>query len=40
MEGWGKGVAFVNGFNLGRYWNAGPTKTLYYTGTFIKEREK
>ncbi|CAF0818759.1 unnamed protein product [Didymodactylos carnosus] len=24
-----KGVAFVNGFNIGRYWNIGPQKTLY-----------
>ncbi|XP_075151363.1 beta galactosidase [Haematobia irritans] len=29
-SGWGKGVAFVNGFNLGRYWPpAGPQLTLY-----------
>lgn len=29
-SGWGKGVAFVNGFNLGRYWpTAGPQLTLY-----------
>lgn len=28
--GWGKGVVFVNGFNLGRYWpNVGPQITLY-----------
>lgn len=28
--GWGKGVAFLNGFNLGRYWPAmGPQVTLY-----------
>ncbi|CAG0890320.1 unnamed protein product [Darwinula stevensoni] len=26
---WIKGVVFVNGFNLGRYWNVGPQKTLY-----------
>lgn len=26
---WAKGVAFVNGFNLGRYWSAGPQLTLY-----------
>ncbi len=26
---WNKGVAFINGFNLGRYWNVGPQKTLY-----------
>ncbi|XP_065357255.1 beta-galactosidase-like isoform X2 [Calliphora vicina] len=29
-SGWGKGVAFVNGFNLGRYWPlAGPQLTVY-----------
>lgn len=27
--GFGKGVAWVNGFNLGRYWSAGPQRTLY-----------
>jgi beta-galactosidase len=26
---WTKGVAFVNGFNLGRYWSIGPQRTLY-----------
>ena len=25
----GKGVVFVNGFNLGRYWSIGPTQALY-----------
>lgn len=30
LAGWGKGVAYVNGFNLGRYWPlAGPQITLY-----------
>lgn len=29
-QGWGKGVAYINGFNLGRYWPlAGPQLTLY-----------
>ena len=29
-KGWGKGVAYINGFNLGRYWPlAGPQLTLY-----------
>ncbi|XP_073823066.1 beta galactosidase isoform X2 [Musca autumnalis] len=29
-SGWGKGVAFVNGFNIGRYWPlVGPQITLY-----------
>lgn len=29
MSGWGKGVVFLNGFNLGRYWSVGPTLSLY-----------
>lgn len=30
LHGWGKGVVFVNWFNLGRYWPvAGPQQTLY-----------
>jgi beta-galactosidase len=27
--GWGKGVAWINGFCLGRYWSRGPQRTLY-----------
>jgi beta-galactosidase len=37
MEGWTKGVVFVNGFNLGRYWNIGPQKTLYVPGPLLKK---
>lgn len=29
---WGKGFAFVNGFLLGRFWSAGPQRTLYVPG--------
>jgi Beta-galactosidase len=36
-EGWTKGVAFVNGFNLGRYWEKGPQKTLYVPGPLLRE---
>jgi beta-galactosidase len=32
MHGWGKGVVFVNGYNLGRYWKVGPQQTLYLPG--------
>ena len=35
-EGWTKGNAFVNGFNVGRYWNVGPQKTLYIPGPLLK----
>ena len=35
--GWGKGVAFVNGFNLGRYWpTVGPQMTLYVPAPLVK----
>ena len=32
-----KGVIFINGFNLGRYWNVGPQRTLYVPGEILKE---
>ncbi len=28
LEGWGKGCVFLNGFNLGRFWEIGPQKRL------------
>lgn len=31
-----KGVAFINGFNLGRFWEVGPTKTLYIPKFLLK----
>ncbi|KQP57409.1 beta-galactosidase [Agreia sp. Leaf283] len=34
-EGWGKGQAWVNGFNLGRYWSRGPATTLYVPGPLV-----
>ena len=37
MEKWGKGIVFVNGHNLGRYWNLGPQQTLYVPGCWLKE---
>jgi len=37
-EGFSKGNVFINGFNLGRYWNtAGPQKTLYLPGPLLKK---
>ena len=33
---WGKGVAWINGHNLGRYWNIGPQQTLYCPGPWLK----
>ncbi|XP_040066917.1 beta-galactosidase-like [Ixodes scapularis] len=35
-KGFGKGVAILNGFNLGRYWpSIGPQVTLYVPGTLL-----
>jgi beta-galactosidase len=27
---------FVNGFNMGRYWDAGPQRTLYVPGPLLQ----
>ncbi|XP_077279071.1 beta-galactosidase-like isoform X2 [Temnothorax americanus] len=36
-SGWGKGVAFVNGHNLGRYWPlTGPQITLYVPAPYLR----
>jgi beta-galactosidase len=36
MQKWGKGIVFVNGHNLGRYWQVGPQQTLYLPGCWLK----
>ncbi|MBO4207000.1 beta-galactosidase, partial [Micromonospora echinofusca] len=33
---WGKGVAWINGFCLGRYWNRGPQRTLYVPAPLLR----
>jgi beta-galactosidase len=37
-HGWGKGVVWINGFCLGRYWSRGPQRTLYVPGPVLRER--
>ncbi|SMO33908.1 beta-galactosidase [Solitalea koreensis] len=37
MEAWGKGIVFVNGHHLGRYWSVGPQQTLYLPGCWLKK---
>jgi beta-galactosidase len=37
LRGWGKGIVFVNGHNLGRYWHIGPQQTLYCPGVWLKK---
>lgn len=37
MRDWGKGIVFVNGINIGRYWSVGPQQTLYLPGCWLNE---
>src|SRR5690606_7034559 len=37
MQGWTKGVAYINGFNLGRYWEIGPQETLYIPAPLLRK---
>lgn len=37
FTGWGKGCAFINEFNLGRFWQIGPQKRLFIPGPLIKK---
>lgn len=34
---YGKGCIFVNGINLGRYWNEGPVYSLYCPKEFLTQ---
>ena len=34
-----KGFVMINGFNIGRYWEIGPQKTLYIPASLLKEGE-
>ena len=36
LRGWGKGFVWVNGHNLGRFWNIGPQQTMYLPGPWLK----
>jgi beta-galactosidase GanA len=38
-DGWTKGVVWVNGHNLGRYWTIGPQQQLYLPKAFLKKGE-
>lgn len=40
LDGFTKGNVYINGFNLGRYWNpAGPQRTLYLPAPLLREGE-
>jgi len=36
LSNWKKGVVWVNGHNLGRYWSIGPQQRLYCPGPWLK----
>ena len=35
-----KGFIVVNGFNLGRYWEIGPQRSLYIPGSILKDENE
>lgn len=37
MTKWGKGVVWINGHHLGRYWQVGPQQTLYVPSGWLKK---
>lgn len=37
METWGKGLVYVNGRCLGRFWSIGPQQTLYTPGCWLRK---
>lgn len=37
MRKWGKGVVWINGHNLGRYWYVGPQQTVYVPAEWLKK---
>ncbi|KAM9318866.1 beta-galactosidase-1-like protein 2 [Pholidichthys leucotaenia] len=39
LPGWGKGVVFINGQNLGRYWYIGPQNFLYLPAPWLRSGE-
>jgi len=37
MSKWGKGCVWINGHNLGRYWEIGPQQTVYVPAEWLKK---
>jgi beta-galactosidase len=37
MRTWGKGLVWVNGHSLGKYWSIGPQQTLYLPAEWLKK---
>jgi len=39
LRGWSKGFVWVNGHNLGRFWDIGPQQTMYLPGPWLRQGE-
>ncbi len=39
LRGWGKGLVWINGHNLGRYWRIGPQQSLFVPAPWLKTGE-
>ncbi len=39
MSNWSKGLVWVNGYAIGRFWEIGPQQSLYMPGCWLKEGE-
>jgi beta-galactosidase len=37
LRGWGKGLVWINGHNLGRYWRIGPQQSLFVPAPWLKQ---
>ncbi|RXK86850.1 glycoside hydrolase family 35 protein [Filimonas effusa] len=37
LSHWTKGMVWINGRSLGRFWNIGPTQTMFLPGTWLKK---
>ena len=37
FSAWGKGVVWINGHNLGKYWEIGPQQTIYVPAEWLKK---
>ena len=37
VRSWGKGIVWINGHCLGRFWNIGPTQTMYVPAPWLRE---
>ncbi|MBQ3547954.1 MAG: hypothetical protein IJA44_05735 [Clostridia bacterium] len=38
-DGFSHGNVWINGFNIGRFWDKGPSRTLYVPGGLLKEKD-